>query len=43
MDLSGDDVQHLAEANRREVHPPIQLEAATWPQAGQLDWWVNDR
>jgi hypothetical protein len=38
MDLSDDEVQHLAEADRREVDPPIQLEAATWSQASQLDW-----
>jgi hypothetical protein len=41
MDLSEADVQHLAEADRREVDPPIQVETATWSKAGQLDWWVK--
>jgi hypothetical protein len=43
MDLSNDELQHLAKADRREVDPPIQVEAATWSRAGQLDWWVKDR
>jgi hypothetical protein len=43
MDLSDDEVQHLAQADRREVDPPIQVEAATWSRAGQLDWWVKER
>jgi hypothetical protein len=43
MDLSNGDVQHLAEADRREVEPPIQVETATWSGAGQLDWWVKER
>jgi hypothetical protein len=29
MDLSDDDVQERAEADRREVDPPIQVETAT--------------
>ena len=36
MDLSGDDVQQRAEADRREVNPQIQVEAAIWTTAGQL-------
>ena len=43
MDPSDDEVQHLAEADRREVDPPIQVETATWSKAGQLDWWVKER
>jgi hypothetical protein len=43
MDLSGDEVQHRAAADRREVDPPIQVETATWSRAGQLDWWVKER
>ena len=43
MDLSDDDVQQRAEADRREVDPPIQVETATWSKAGQLDWWVKER
>jgi hypothetical protein len=43
MDLSADEVQQRAEANRREVDPPIQVDTATWSRAGQLDWWVKER
>jgi hypothetical protein len=43
MDLSDDDVHQHAEADRREVDPPIQVERATWSKAGQLDWWVKER
>src|SRR5687767_15653103 len=43
MDLSDENVQQHAEADRREVGPPIQVETATWSRAGQLDWWVKDR
>jgi hypothetical protein len=39
MHLSDDDVQQFAEADRREVDPPIQVERATRSKAGQLDWW----
>jgi hypothetical protein len=41
MDLNDDDIQHLPEADRREVDPPMQVEMATWSKAGQLDWWVK--
>jgi hypothetical protein len=43
MDLSDGQMHQLAEANRREVDPPIQVEAATRAKAGQLDWWVKER
>jgi hypothetical protein len=43
MDLSDDDVQQFAEADRREVDPTVQVETATWSNAGQLDWWVKER
>jgi hypothetical protein len=43
MDLSDDEVQRRAEADRREVDPPIQVETATWSESGQLDWWVKGR
>jgi hypothetical protein len=43
MELSDDNVQRFAEADRREVDPPIQVESATWSQGGQLDWWVKER
>jgi hypothetical protein len=38
MDLSDDDVQQGAKADRREVDPPIQVETTTWSKARQLDW-----
>ena len=37
MHLSDDDVQQYAEAHRREVDPPIQVERATWSKAGMID------
>jgi hypothetical protein len=43
MDLSNDDLEQIAVADRREVDPPIQAEAAMWSKAGQLDWWVRER
>jgi hypothetical protein len=36
-------VDDYAEADRREVNPPIEVEAATWSAGGQLDWWVKER
>jgi hypothetical protein len=42
MDLSDTDLKQFAEADRREVDPPIPVEIATWSHAGQLDWWVKD-
>jgi hypothetical protein len=42
MDLSDNDLQQRAEADRREVDPPIQVQTATWSKAGQLDWWVKE-
>jgi len=43
MDLSDADVQQRAEADRREVDPPVKVETAVWSKAGQLDWWVKER
>jgi hypothetical protein len=43
MDLSDEDVKEFAEADRREVDPPIQVDMATWSTVGQLDWWVKER
>jgi hypothetical protein len=37
------EVQQRAEADRRDVDPPIQVETATWSTAGHLDWWVKER
>jgi hypothetical protein len=43
MNLSDAEVQLHAEADRREVDPPVQVETATWSKAGQLAWWVKER
>ena len=43
MDLSDDEVQQRAGADRRVVDPPIQVDTATWSTAGRLDWWVKER
>jgi hypothetical protein len=43
MDLSDADVEQIAAVDRREVDPPIRVDAATWSKAGQLDWWVKER
>ena len=43
MDLSNDDLERRAAADRRKVDPPVQAETATWSRAGQLDWWVLER
>jgi hypothetical protein len=43
MDLSNDDLEQIAGADRREVDPPIHVDTATWSNAGQLDWWVKER
>jgi hypothetical protein len=37
------DPTQYGEADRREVDPPIQVEAAIWSPGGQLDWWVKER
>jgi hypothetical protein len=37
------DPTQYAEADRREVDPPIQVEIATWSPAGTVDWWVKER
>ena len=39
MDL---DPGQYSEADRREVDPPVQVEAATWSKAGTVDYWVKD-
>jgi hypothetical protein len=43
MDLSDDDLEQIAAADRREVDPPIHVETATSSKSGQLDWWVKER
>jgi hypothetical protein len=36
-------VDDYAEADRRQVKPPIEVESATWSPGGTLDWWVKER
>jgi hypothetical protein len=43
MDLSDADVQQFAEADRRAVDPPIEVQTASWSKAGQLDWSISER
>jgi hypothetical protein len=43
MELSDSDLQRFAEADRRVIDPPIEVQVATWSEAGDLDWWVKDR
>jgi hypothetical protein len=42
-ELPDRELQHLAEADRREVDPPVEVQTATWSKACQLDWWVKER
>jgi hypothetical protein len=37
MDLSNDELEQYAAADRREVDPRIKVEMATWSTAGRLD------
>ena len=37
------DLTEYVDADQSEVNPPIEVEAATWAAAGQLDWWVRER
>jgi hypothetical protein len=32
-----------AEADRRPVDPPVEVQLATWSPAGTLDGWVKER
>ena len=51
MELSNDDLEQFAEADRREVDPPIQVETATWSTAAnsiggvkeRQEWWGRVR
>ena len=37
------DPTQYGETDRREVDPPIDVEAATWSPGCTLDWWVKER
>jgi hypothetical protein len=32
-----------ADADRRAIDPPIEVDMATWSPNGGLDWWVKER
>jgi hypothetical protein len=36
-------VDYYAEADRREVNPPVEVESAIWSAGDTLDWWVKER
>jgi hypothetical protein len=36
-------VDDYADADRREVNPPIEVESATRSTGGTIDWWVKER
>jgi len=37
------DLERRAEADRREVDPPVQVDMASWSLGGRLDYWVKER
>jgi hypothetical protein len=37
------DPTQYADDDRREVDPPVEVQVATWPAGGTLDWWVKER
>ena len=37
------DLGQYGDGDRRKADPPVEVEAATWSAAGQLDWWVKER
>ena len=43
MNLTDGDLAQRAEADRRAVDPPIEVQAATWSRGGTLDYWVKER
>jgi hypothetical protein len=43
MEWADEDLQQFAEADRRPVDPPTQVEMASWSAGGTLDWWVKER
>jgi hypothetical protein len=43
MNVMFDQYGNRDEQERRPVQPSILVEAATWPPAGELDYWVRDR
>ena len=43
LDVVFDQYGERANADRREVRPPVPVESATWQAAGELDHWVRER
>jgi hypothetical protein len=43
LDVVFDTYGRRGAADRREVRPPRDVDAATWQPAGTLDYWVRDR
>lgn len=43
LDVVFDQYGPRAPADRREVRPPVRVEAAQWHAAGELDFWVRER
>jgi len=37
------DPSQYAEADRREVNPPVEVKSASWAPGGTPDWWVKER
>src|SRR5688572_15597889 len=37
------DPEQIRPENRREVDPPVEVELATWPAGGTVDWCVKER
>jgi hypothetical protein len=38
-DMRDLDPSQYGQADRRAVHPPIEVHIATWSAGGTLDWW----
>jgi hypothetical protein len=36
-------VDDYADADQREVNPPMEVESATRSTGGTIDWWVKER
>ena len=43
LDVVFDQYGERANADRREVRPPVLVESVTWQAAGELDYWVRER
>ena len=41
LNVTFNQYRHRDQANLLEVKPPIEVDAATWSDAGKLDYWVR--